>query len=579
MQRSIFDGKLEFKIKKPLRLIELFAGYGSQSFSLKYLGKKFEHWKICEWAVKSIQAFKDGHFPNAYIDYAKRMGYLTKEDLVPVLHKYGISTDYNSPMTLKQINRKGYKWCKTVYNNIIETNNLVNIQTTKGKDLNIVDTDKYDYMMTYSFPCQDLSNAGKQKGMEKGSKTRSGMLWEVERLLDETDELPQIMLMENVPEVIGAKNAPHFAKWVAKLEKLGYKNYWQALNARHYGMPQNRNRVFMMSILGDYDYIFPVKERLELTLKDLLEENVSKDFYLSDRAIDYVLDMKGTQDGTKWEGSTKNGKLNRNVAMTIGCRSAASQRAGIPNFIMDGIYEEISVSKSKELINFKREVSNKLIESGKIKNGEFYDVSYSNSRLKELEKTNKAKVMNSNPKVAPTLTTSPQNFGMVVKSNKINKIGYYMPSKHNASVVVDERGIAPTVMENHGTVTAFMQKKNLKQELCDKLVDSKILRDGDVINHSYTNSSKNKASRLTLDDYIERRDGVSPCLTTRPDVLGYYENFSIRKLTPKECFRLMGIKDEDFERIAKNQSNASLYHLAGDSIVTNPLMALFKNLY
>lgn len=131
--------------------------------------------------------------------------------------------------------------------------------------------------------------------MEKGSGTRSGLLWEVERLLDECTELPQILLMENVPQVIGQKNLKSFQSWRSKLESLGYSNYVQLLNAKNYGIPQNRNRCFMVSILGNYHYTFPKKIPLEFRLKDLLEENVDEKYYLSDKAINSIVNSNFEQ--------------------------------------------------------------------------------------------------------------------------------------------------------------------------------------------------------------------------------------------------------------------------------------------
>ena len=153
---------------------------------------------------------------------------------------------------------KGKK--RRIYNAIFATVNLVNIETIKADDLEIVDTDRYCYVMTYSFPCQDISIAGKSGGMEKGSGTRSSLLWEVERILlelRERNELPQVLLMENVPEVIRMKNYQHFMKWYKSLEGMGYQSYYKLLNAKDYGVPQSRNRCFMISVLGDYDYDFP----------------------------------------------------------------------------------------------------------------------------------------------------------------------------------------------------------------------------------------------------------------------------------------------------------------------------------
>ena len=151
-QTSIFDLMYsKFKINKPIRLIEMFSGYGSQALALKYLGVSFEHWKTCEWAVKSIQAYKDIHFVDDNKDYSKK---LTKEQLQEYLFNKGISSNYNEPMTKQQIDRLSEDNLRTIYNNIKATKNLVNIQQVKGSDLEIKDIDKFDYILTYSFPCQ-----------------------------------------------------------------------------------------------------------------------------------------------------------------------------------------------------------------------------------------------------------------------------------------------------------------------------------------------------------------------------------------------------------------------------------------
>ena len=223
----------KFKIDKPIRLIELFAGIGSQAQALKNLGANFEHWRVIEWDRFAIASYNAIHGTN----------FTTKD-----------------------------------------------ISLTHAVDLGITDREKYTYIMTYSFPCQDLSLAGKQRGMSKGNNTRSGLLWEVERILDECgDNLPQVLLMENVPQVIGKNNIKDFQSWRRKLESLGYSNHVQLLNSRNYGIPQNRNRCFMVSLLGDWHYTFPKPFELKLRLKDLLEDKVDERFYLSDAMMDYCL--------------------------------------------------------------------------------------------------------------------------------------------------------------------------------------------------------------------------------------------------------------------------------------------------
>ena len=151
MQISIFDVLYpKYKITKPIRLIECFGGYGSQFLSLKYINADVKHYKLIEWAAKSIQAYNDIHIQD-YTDYSKD---LTDNEVLDKLYKLGVSLNYNEPATKEQLKRQKYR---TIYNNIIATNNLVNIQQVKGSDLEISDVDKYEYILTYSFPCQDLS--------------------------------------------------------------------------------------------------------------------------------------------------------------------------------------------------------------------------------------------------------------------------------------------------------------------------------------------------------------------------------------------------------------------------------------
>lgn len=202
IQCSLFDGANPLKVTKPLRLIELFAGIGAQAKALENLGVEFEHYRICEF------------------------------------DKYAVAS-YNA-----------------VHGTEFTTSDITKIHAA---DLGIVETDKYEYIMTYSFPCTDLSTVGKQQGMSRGSKTCSSLLWEVERILKETKELPQILLMENVPNVLSLKNSADFCEWRRFLESLGYTNKYAILNAEDFGIPQNRKRCYMLSWLGDFYYDFPEK--------------------------------------------------------------------------------------------------------------------------------------------------------------------------------------------------------------------------------------------------------------------------------------------------------------------------------
>ena len=283
-QLNLFAASYEKpELPKHIRLIEFFAGIGAQAKALEILGADFEHWRTCEWSWQSIIAYNAIHIKTTE-DYSKPFPY---EEILNALE--GISHDYNKPMSRKDLLRRGEAWARKVYNAMVGNNNYCpNVSNLHAKDLDIKERENNTYILTYSFPCQDLSNAGLMAGMDKGSGTRSGLLWEVERILNEckeSDSLPQVLLMENVPGVCGTANLKAWNEWLDALEKLGYTNYYKILNAKDYGIPQNRQRCFMLSILGDYSYHFPKKVKLRYLLKDFIKKGVDESYYLSDELV------------------------------------------------------------------------------------------------------------------------------------------------------------------------------------------------------------------------------------------------------------------------------------------------------
>ena len=129
--------------------------------------------------------------------------------------------------------------------------------------------------------------------MAKGSGTRSGLLWEVERLLDECEELPQVLLMENVDAVHNDLNREHFYDWISFLEKKGYSNYWKDMNGADYGVAQHRVRTFMVSILGNYNFRFPAEIPLNMVMADYLEDTVDERYYVnSEKALSLIKDLE-----------------------------------------------------------------------------------------------------------------------------------------------------------------------------------------------------------------------------------------------------------------------------------------------
>lgn len=244
-QISLFDMiRKEFKVDNKVRLIELFAGYGSQAMALRNIGADFETWRVVEfdkYAIASYNAIHGTNFPT------------------------------------------------------------MDICDVTADDLGIVDRERFTYLLTYSFPCTDISIAGRMAGMSEGSETRSSLLWQVRRILKECkDNLPQILLMENVPAIHSGQNMPDFRKWLDFLGELGYSSYMQDLNAWDFDLAQNRERTFVVSLLGEYNYKFPeIINNLDFCIEDyfedLTEEQALKLVVKSKKALDLLveLDEKG----------------------------------------------------------------------------------------------------------------------------------------------------------------------------------------------------------------------------------------------------------------------------------------------
>lgn len=318
-QLSLFEASYEKPVlPKRIRLIEFFAGIGAQAKALEMLGLPFEHHRTCEWSWQSIIAYNAIHFGGVKEEFPD----LTYDQVLDRIE--GVSNDYNKPMTRNELKRRGEKWAREVLGAMAKNHNLCpNVSKLHASDLGIDDRDGYTTLLTYSFPCQDLSNAGTLKGMEKGSGTRSGLLWEVERILNECKELdclPQVLLMENVPGVCGTANLKPWNEWLDALEKLGYTNYWKILNAKDYGIPQNRRRCFMVSILGNYSYSFPRKFTPKFVLRDFAskEEDVPEEYYLSDKVVEMFqrINRKHEERGNGFRFEPKDGNGVSNTITT-----------------------------------------------------------------------------------------------------------------------------------------------------------------------------------------------------------------------------------------------------------------------
>lgn len=328
------------------------------------------------------------------------------------------------------------------------------------KDLKGID------IITHGSPCQDFSVAGKQAGGDIGSGTRSSLMYETIRIVEKIR--PKYVLWENVKNILSKRHKHNFDNYINTMKALGYNSYYQVLNAKDYGIPQNRERVYTLSIRSDIDkgdyFKFPCKEELKLKLKDMLEEEVDEKYYLSEKMISffYKNEQKQIEKGNGFRFGVSDGNV---IAKAVTTRAGSRMD---DNFI-------------------------KCIQVGNL----------------DIKGHDSIKRVYSEEGLSPTLT----NMQGGNRQPMIEVIGNYSPSNHEASRIVDSDGLAPTVKENHGTVTA-------------------------------TNVG-----------------------------------LRIRKLTPKECWRLMGFNDKDFENAQKVNSNTQLYKQAGNSIVVNVLEKIFKNLF
>ena len=370
-------------------------------------------------------------------------------------------------------------------------------------------------LIMHGSPCQDFSLAGKQAGGDEGSGTRSSLMYETIRIVEKIK--PKYVIWENVKNLLSKKHRHNFDSYLEIMESLGYKNYYQVLNAKDYGIPQNRERVFTVSIRNDITidktvkpsvainferekeniiksdkeiyqcecesgwqdnkvglkvsptirannnntfvlednrhFEFPPKQELKLKLKDMLEDNVDEKYYLSGKQLNYILDMN---DVALNSGRDINNRIiNPNIAKTISCRGAADQRADVTNFVINNEKKEIKVKEVK----------------------------------------------------------------LLIKNN--TKKGYLEAT------------------------------------------------DGDGIDLAQLNS-ETRRGRV-------QKEAIQT-LTTQNNLGVVSNDLRIRKLTPKECWRLMGFDDEDFEKASQVNSNSQLYKQAGNSIVVNVLMAILKEL-
>ncbi len=254
------------------KVVETFSGIGAQAKALERLGIDYKIVNTCDWDVNAIIAYCRIHMGGIDMNYSKNM---SDEDIDQFLRSTTLSMDGKKAITDKSYNQLTLDFKRLLYSAIQQTNNFVSITDVHGSDI----CENVD-LLTYSFPCQDLSLCGcwhgNKSGIARDAHNRSGMLWEVERILKEMysagQRLPKFLLMENVTNILSSTNKKDFDDWKSTLVSIGYENHIYRLNAKNFGVPQKRERAYMISILCDGDH-----KKTDLINRYFEENNLEND--------------------------------------------------------------------------------------------------------------------------------------------------------------------------------------------------------------------------------------------------------------------------------------------------------------
>ena len=373
----------------------------------------------------------------------------------------------------------------------VKSFNAIHNTNFEPQDITKWDKDIDVDLVMHGSPCQDFSLAGLQAGGDEGSGTRSSLMYETIRIVKKLK--PKYVIWENVKNLLSKKHKHNFDAYIETMEKLGYKNYYQVLNAKDYGIPQNRERVFTISIRKDIQVSDEIKPSVKINFEREKEE-ISK----TNKEIYQCECESGWQDN----------KVGIKVSPTI--------RANNNNtFILE------------DNIDFKFPPKQEL----KLK-------------LKDMLEDNvDEKYYLSEQAIKGRLTTNYQKYKL--EENVINN-----------------KDIHPTILARFEGAPTLYIKNNTKQGYLQA-------NEGDSVNLAYPDS-KTRRGRVG--------EQVSQTLQCNDNMGVVSNDLRIRKLTPKECWRLMGFGDEDFYKASKVNSNSQLYKQAGNSIVVNVLEAIFKEL-
>lgn len=408
--------------------------------------------------------------------------------------------------------------------------------------------------MTWGFPCQDISVAGEQKGVIKG-ETRSGLYYDGLRILKE--KKPSISIIENVKNLTSKKFKETFEQILSDLDEVGYNNYWQVLNAKDYGVPQNRERVFIISIRKELDngkFEFPKGFDNGIRLKDMLEDEVDEKYYISQDKVDKLIKQLKDKEISNTVRAGGRGSLDRHQWDMVCVNDAVQINRGEVKVKEDDICSCIDANYYKGLDNHAARTGIMQVGMLDIKGNEqvrrVYDPDGLSPTLNSMQGGNRQpKILEENDlKFVGGIDTTDKWIENEKVLSRNYKEGYR---------VYDSDGVACCQKSNGGGIGSYTGL--YKVDGCS----------------TRTRNYINQPEQLEI-----RKDELSNSITTvQKDSMVLMEH-RIRKLTPLECFRLMGFKDEDFYILKENKiSNTQCYKMAGNSIVVDVLYYIYLELY
>jgi DNA (cytosine-5)-methyltransferase 1 len=509
-------------IKVSWKGIELFSGIGAQKRGIDLTGlfdcDIIATSEIDKEAMVSYAAIHCGLTQDLVESYDK---YPTKEEMSKLLTDRNIGYDFKKS--------KPYNWVKHIKqkNKTLEKYYLACVLSHNLGDISRIESLPYADFVSYSFPCQDLSVAGKGAGIKKG--TRSGLLLEVERLLELSNSentKPKFLLLENVKNLVGKENKPDFDRWLSKLDELGYNTYWKVINGKNCGVPQNRERTFAISIRKDIDTgLFEFNKPFDngLRLKDLLDEVVEDKYYIKEDKLSRFITELNSKESLLYD-------------------SCQVKREG----------------KSREYNDYAPTLTSRDYKDPRLVNDNMV------KRIGQINSSQDGLVIDPNG-ISPTHTAGHGNCPKIIENNII-QLGNYRETSGGfdnpqTGRVYSASGISPTLNTMQGG---------------DR--QPKILEDFPLIAASRGRYDNNK--KLIQNIELNKKGTSNTLTTVQKDNLVIGKNLRVRKLTPTECFRLMGFTDNDIKLCMEmGISDSQLYKEAGNSIITYCIMLIAEHLY